>query len=141
MIQRLLKSWATLSLAAGAFSTGIDLAIGATLLSVGASTRAAAMTGTLVGSTITFFLNRAIAFRESKPRLVVPLLRFILFTLVASTIHGQVVVHLRDQWGISYAPAKILADLCVFTFAQLIVFRYFVFPKPKDPPATASPSA
>lgn len=140
MIKKILKSWATLSLAAGAFSTGIDLSIGATLLYLGAPTRAAAMTGTLIGSTITFFLNRSIAFRANKPKLVVPLVRFILFTLIASTVHGQVVVHLRDQWGIAYAASKILADLCVFTFAQLIVFRYFVFPKPKEP-STSLPSS
>ncbi|MBS1151414.1 MAG: GtrA-like protein [Myxococcaceae bacterium] len=140
MIKRVLKSWATLSLAAGAVATAFDLALGSTLLSFGTPTRAAAMAGTTLGSTIAFFLNRYVAFREKKPKVVVPALRFLLVTLVGITLHGQVVVLLREEVGVPWVPAKLIADVCVFTFAQLIVFRYFVFPRPKEAPATSDPS-
>ena len=129
MIKKVLKSWATLSLAAGAVATAFDLALGTTLLQLGTPTRVAAMVGTAFGSTIAFFLNRYVAFREKKPKVAMPALRFLFVTLIGITIHGQLVVLLRDELGIAYVPAKMFADLCVFTFAQLVIFRYFVFPK------------
>jgi putative flippase GtrA len=137
LIKRVLKSWATLSLAAGAIATSFDLALGTTLLHFGTPTRVAAMVGTTFGSTIAFFLNRYVAFRENKPKVAVPALRFLFVTLISITIHGQLVVLLRDDAGFAYVPAKMIADVCVFTFAQLVIFRYFVFPKPKDVPATS----
>ena len=78
MIKRVLKSWATLSLAAGAFATCFDIALGTTLLHFGTPTRVAAMVGTSFGSTIAFFLNRYVAFREKRdagleaPTLILP---------------------------------------------------------------------
>ena len=137
MIQKVLKSWATLSLAAGAVGTVFDLALGTTLLKLGTPTRVSAMVGTAFGSTIAFFLNRYVAFREKKPKVAVPAFRFLLVTIVGITIHGQLVVLFRDELGVPYVPAKMIADICVFTFAQLVIFRYFVFPKP---PATSDPS-
>ena len=140
MIKKLLKSWATLSLAAGAVATTVDLAIGTTLLHFGTQTRTAAMVGTTVGSTIAFFLNRYGAFREKKPKVAIPALRFAFVTVISIAIHGQGVVVLRDDLGVPYVPAKMIADLFVFTFAQLAIFRYFVFPRPKDEPATSDSS-
>ena len=137
-VRKVSRSWATRSLALGAVSTAIDLGLGGTLLASGAPTRTAAMAGTLVGSTFTFFANRYLVFREARPEVAAPALRFLLITLVSSVIHGQLVVQLRDRWGIPYAPAKMLADLCVFTFPQLFVLRYIVFPKRKAPTSSLS---
>ncbi len=119
----------TLSLLAGAVATVFDLAIGTTLLHFGTPTRVAAMVGTTFGCTLAFFLNRYVAFRENKPKVLKSAIRYTLLMAVSIAIHGQVVVLLRDSSGIPYVPAKMIADLCVFTFAQLVVLRYFVFPK------------
>lgn len=123
---------------AGAVATLFDLALGTTLLYFGTPTRAAAMIGTTFGSTIAFFLNRYVAFREKKPKVAVPAMRFLFVTLISITVHGQLVVLLREDLGVPYVPAKMIADVCVFTFAQLVIFRYFVFPKP---PAEAPPTS
>jgi putative flippase GtrA len=154
LLLKLWKSWATRSLAVGAVATALDLAVGGTLLwqleahpvffehvlgFFGTPTRVSAMVGTLLGSTFTFFANRFFAFREHHPGVAYPALRFILVTVASSVVHGQLVVILRDRWGVPYVPSKMIADVCVFTFAQLFVLRYIVFPKPKGP--TASPSA
>lgn len=126
------KGWVTRSLAVGAVATVIDLSLGASLLALGAPTRVSAMTGTLVGSTLSFLGNRYFSFREPNPKLAAPALRYAAVTLIASLIHGQLVVTFRDRWGIAYVPSKMLADLCVFTFAQLLVLRYIVFPRAKS---------
>jgi len=122
----------TLSLAAGAIATVFDLAIGTTLLHFGTPTRVAAMVGTTFGSTLAFFLNRYVAFRENKPKVLKSAIRYALVMAVSIVVHGQVVVLLRDRAGVAYVPAKMIADLCVFTFAQLVVLRYFVFPKARQ---------
>jgi putative flippase GtrA len=97
LIKKVLKSWATLSLAAGAVGTVFDLAIGTTLLTLGTSTRFSAMFGTTVASTIAFFLTRCVAFREEKAKVAVPAFRFTRVTLVSIALHGQRVVLFRDR--------------------------------------------
>ncbi len=138
MIKRIFKSWVTLSLGAGAIATVFDLALGTTLLHFGTPTRVAAMMGTTFGSTIAFFLNRYVAFREKKPDVARAALRFIGATFISIVIHGQLVVLLRDDVGVPFVPAKLIADVCVFSFIQLLVLRYFVFPKPKALPTSDS---
>jgi putative flippase GtrA len=128
------QSWATKSLAAGALATVIDLSVGATLLALGTPTRFSAMVGTIFGSTFTFLANRYFAFREHRPQVASPAVRFVAVTFISSLVHGQLVVMLRDLWGVPFVPAKMIADVCVFTFAQLFVLRYIVFPKPKPKP-------
>ncbi len=135
---RVYKSWATRSLAIGALATVFDLALGGTLVHFEVPTRAAAMAGTILGGGITFLANRYFAFREKNPKLTSPLVRFILATMLASVVHGQLMVFFVDGRGYSYVPSKMISDICVFTFGQLLVLRYVVFGKPKPP---TSPSA
>lgn len=87
------------------------------------------MVGTLVGATWTYFANRAYAFTDGDQRLQRSALRFVLTTLALSAAHGQAVVLLRDRWGMPYVPAKIIADVVVLTFTQLVLYRFFVFPR------------
>ena len=126
------SSWATRSLAMGSLATVVDLSFGAVLLLLHSPTRAAAMVGTCAGAAFTFFSNRYFAFREHNPKLASPALRFVLVAGASSVVHGQLVVMLRDWWGVPYVPAKIAADLVVFTFAQLLLLRYVVFPRPRE---------
>ncbi len=124
-------SWATRSLAMGSLATVVDLSFGAVLLMLSAPTRAAAMVGTTAGAAFTFFSNRYFAFKEHNPKLASPALRFVVVAAASSVVHGQLVVMLRDWWGVPYVPAKIAADLVVFSFAQLLLLRYVVFPRPR----------
>ena len=123
-------SWAARSLAVGALATGIDLTIGISLNSLlHVETRPSAMAGSIVGSTFTYFANRFFAFREKNPDLASSMLKFIVVTALSSIAHGQLVVWLHDSLGWPFAVAKMLADVAIFTFAQLLVLRYIVFPR------------
>ena len=123
------RSWATRSLAMGSLATVVDLAFGAVLLSLHSPTRVAAMVGTTAGGVFTFFANRYFAFKEKNPKLASPALRFAVIAALSTVVHGQLVVMLRDWWGVPYVAAKIGADLVVFTFGQLVLLRYVVFPR------------
>lgn len=112
----------------------IDLVVGVTALEwLHASSRAAAMVGTLVGATWTYFANRGYAFTDGDRQLRRSAVRFVFTTIALSAAHGQAVVLLRDRWGVPYVPAKIVADVVVLTFTQLILYRFFVFPRPAAP--------
>ncbi len=127
-------SWATRSLAVGAIATVLDIAVG--LLCVKAlvwSTRTGAMLGVAFGATFTFFANRYFAFREHDPRLAKPALKFVVATLASMLVHGQLVVVMRDWFGVPFVPAKMVADIAVFTVGQLLLLRFVVFPKAKAP--------
>jgi len=126
------EHWATRSLAVGGIATAIDICFGTSLLLVGMPTRWAAMSGVVLGGTFTFLANRYFAFRERNPKLAKPALRFVVVTGLASIVHGQVVVWLRDVLGVPFVVSKMAADLVVFTFGQLLLFRYIVFPKQKE---------
>lgn len=134
LLRRLWSSWATRSLAVGAVATVVDVALGTTLLALGAPTRGAAMTGSIVGAAFTFLANRYFAFRDHAPALAAPAVRFVAVTLLSSALHGQVVVMLRDQAGVPFVVSKLIGDVLIFTFGQLLVLRYIVFPKKKVTP-------
>ncbi len=126
----ILNSWATRSLMVGAAATGIDLAIGMSLNGLfHIETRPSAMAGSIVGSAFTYFANRFFAFREKTPDLATSMLKFVVVTAFSSIAHGQLVVWLHDSLGWHFALAKMVADVAIFTFAQLLVLRYIVFPR------------
>jgi len=127
--ERLTKWWAARSLLVGACSTALDLGTGGLVLWLGGPTRAAAMAGTAVGSTFSYFANRHIAFKDHQAPVASSGLKFLVMQVVLSTIHGQAVVWLRDGFGIPYVIAKMMADLMVVTFPQLYIMRRFIFPR------------
>jgi putative flippase GtrA len=132
LLKRVWNNWATKSLAVGAVATLIDIALGTVLLTAfQMPTRFAAMTGTVLGASFTFVANKYFAFKDHKPKLGHSALRFVLVTLGASLVHGQLVVWLRDRFGVPYVPSKMISDVAVFTFGQLLLLRYVVFPKAK----------
>jgi putative flippase GtrA len=125
--------WATRSLAIGAGATVIDVTIGTLLVSVAhLATRPSAMLALGVGTTLNFLAHRYFAFREHNPKLASPAMRWLIMTVVQTLVHGQLVVMLRDWWGVPFVPAKMAADVVVFTAAQLLLVRYVVFPKKKE---------
>lgn len=128
-VARVAHSWVVRSLGVGAVATGLDLTVGVCLLALRAPTRAAAMAGTLTGATFTFVVNRLFIFRDSNQKLWGAVFKFALVMVATSSVHGQVVVFLRDVQALPYVVAKISADLLVLTFSQLLLLRYVVFPK------------
>ena len=134
LLERIWKFWAARSLGIGALSTTLDLCTGGLVLWLGGPTRAAAMSGTTVGSTFSYFANRHFAFRDAKEPVAKSGLKFAAMQAVLGLIHGQVVVWLRDSLGIPYVLAKMSADMLVVTGPQLLIMRYFIFPKRKDAP-------
>ncbi len=138
LVKRLFQSWATRSLAVGAVATVIDILI--LLVCVKLFTMAnplGAMVGVFFGSTFTFFANRHFAFRDHNPKLAPQAARFVLVTAVGMLAHAQVVYVLADQTGVPVVLAKLCADFVVFTVGQMLVLRYFVFPKQKAPSEAA----
>ncbi len=124
------NSWATRSLAVGALATGIDLIIGTSLNSgFHVETRISAMSGSIIGGAFTYFANRFFAFKEKNPELASSMLKFVVVTCFSSIVHGQLVVWLHDSLAWPFVVAKMVADVAIFTFAQLLVLRYIVFPR------------
>jgi len=135
--ERIWKFWAARSLMIGAVSTTLDICAGGLVLLLGGPTRAAAMTGTTLGSTFSYFANRHFAFKDHQEPVAKSGLKFILMQTVLGLAHGQVTVWLRDDLGLPYLIAKMSADLLVVTFPQLWLMRNFIFPVHKKTPAEA----
>lgn len=140
-LARLSKFWAARSLAAGAVAVCFDLALGGLVLWFGGSTRAAAMSGNVLGTTLTYFFNRYFAFKDSNAPMMTSGAKFFAMQACLGVAHGQVVVWLRDFLGIPYVPAKMAADALVVAIPQLMLMRHVVFPKEPSPDNdTSSPS-
>lgn len=125
-------SWATRSLAVGAVATVLDIAV--LLVCVKALSwpnPAGAMVGVLFGSIFTFFANRHFAFRDHNPNLAPQAAKFALATAAGMLAHAQFVYVFADRLGLHVVLAKLGADLIVFTIGQILLLRYFVFPKKK----------
>jgi putative flippase GtrA len=134
LARRVFQSWATRSLAVGAVATVIDILILLVCVKMFAMANPiGAMVGVLFGSTFTFFANRHFAFRDHNPKLAPQAARFVLVTAVGMLAHAQVVYVLADRMGVPVVLAKLGADFVVFTVGQMLVLRYFVFPKKKEP--------
>jgi Kef-type K+ transport system membrane component KefB len=56
-------------------------------------------------------------------------MKFVLSTCVAMVIHASLIYFLADRLRIPVVLAKFMADILVFSVGQLLVLRYFVFPR------------
>jgi putative flippase GtrA len=139
LLRRAYHSWATRSLAVGAVATLLDVLILLACVKLfSLPNPAGAMVGVLFGSTFTFFANRLFAFRDHNPKLAPQAARFALATAAGMLAHAQVVYMLADRMGVPVVLAKLGADVVVFTFGQMLILRYFVFPKKKAATEAAS---
>src|SRR5690606_41214115 len=86
------------------------------------------------GAAFAFAASRHLACRDHPPELARQMARFVSSTLVAVVLHAWLVWLLADRVGLHVVLAKFAADLLVFTGGQLLVLRYFVFPKAKPQP-------
>jgi putative flippase GtrA len=147
LLTKIIRSWATRSLAVGAVATAIDVTIGSILVFVfDVGTAVSAMCALAIGSTLNFLGQRRFAFNEQK--VAMPAAKWATMTAVQLVVHGQLVHVFRDWWGVPYPLAKMGSDVIVFGVLQLVLLRYVVFPKGKPAPepapeaelATSSPS-
>lgn len=122
----------------GAAVTGIDVLVGVTALHFGATTRWAAMLGTAVGMVLSYFANRVFAFKADNP-LARSMGTYFVVMVLSSALHGQIVVWLRDAFGVHFVISKMGADFLVFTVGHLLLLRYLVFPEKKVAAAAATP--
>lgn len=124
-----LRAWAVPSLLVGAVATAVDVAVLlAAIRWLHASSAGGAMLGVAVGSTVAFLGNRTFAFRSSAQAWVPEALRFLAGTTVGMLLHAALVRTLADRVGVPVVLAKLISDVCVFTFGQLLLLRFFVFP-------------
>jgi putative flippase GtrA len=113
----------------GAVATLVDVGVLlAAIRWLHASSAEAAMLGVAVGSTVAFAGNRRFAFRSSARAWVPEALRFVAGTTVGMGVHAMLVRTLADVVGVPVVLAKLASDVCVFTFGQLLLLRFFVFP-------------
>jgi putative flippase GtrA len=87
------------------------------------------MLGVAVGSTVAFLGNRRFAFRSSASAWRAEALRFVAGTTAGMLVHAALVRTLADHVGVPVVLAKLVSDVCVFTFGQLLLLRFFVFPE------------
>jgi putative flippase GtrA len=133
-------SWATRSLAMSSAATVVDISVLVFCVELlGLPNPVAAMVGVTFGSAFTFFANRHFAFRDHHPDLAPQVMKFVLTTAVAMVIHASLVYIFADRLRIPVVFAKIIADIIVFSVGQLLVMRYFIFPKKRTAGATAAP--
>lgn len=129
LVRGALRSWAVPSLMVGAVATLVDVGVLlAAIRWLHASTAEAAMLGVAVGSTVAFLGNRRFAFKSSARAWLPEALRFLLGTLAGMSVHAMLVRTLADRLGVPVVLAKLASDVCVFTFGQLLLLRFFVFP-------------
>ncbi|MBL8949663.1 MAG: GtrA family protein [Myxococcaceae bacterium] len=141
LLLKVWRGWVTRSLAVGAVATAVDVGIGSLLVfAFGWPTAGSAMAALAVGSTLNFYGQRRFAFDEKK--VAMPAAKWAAMTGVQLVVHGQLVHVFRDWWGVPYPLAKMGGDIIVFGVLQLVLLRYVVFAKAKEPAPTpgASPS-
>lgn len=130
LVGRAQKRWALRSLAIGAISTAVDLAVLISLVRFAhLDPVPAAASGVAVGATANFVLNRRLVFPDSQGPWGGQALRYTFATLAAMAVHATVVFFLADEWGLNYVAAKLIADVLVFAVGNLAILRLVVFPK------------
>jgi len=113
----------------GAVATLVDVGVLlAAMRWLHASSAQGAMLGVAVGSVVAFLGNRRFAFRSSAAAWMPEALRFIAGTFAGMLVHAMMVRTLADRAGVPVVLAKLVSDVCVFTFGQLLLLRFFVFP-------------
>jgi putative flippase GtrA len=134
---KLLKSWISVSLIGGLVATAFDLGLVIALVQLAHfNPAAAAPLGVTLGATVNFFINKLFAFKDSDGHTGLQLLRFLGGTMLAAGVHAGLVHLLTNKLGLFYVFSKLIADVLVFSVGNLLLLRFFVFPKNR---ATQSP--
>jgi len=127
---RFREYWAVRSLGAGAFSSTVDLMVLVLLVERAHVTPVlATVLAVAAGAAVNFLLNKYVAFRDRDPEVVRQAARFAAGVGASLVLHAALVYTLTQRFGLHYLFAKLLADGLIFTFGNLALNRYIVFPE------------
>jgi putative flippase GtrA len=130
--RKLLDWWPVRSLAANAVAGVGDYATLLTCAKVLELPSAlCAFLGLCVGLSVSFLLNRRFVFRDTATSLGGALLRYAAAVACLMSVHAASVGLLTDRVGLHIALAKALSDATLLTGGQLLLLRWFVFPRNK----------
>jgi putative flippase GtrA len=129
-LARLREYWAVRSLSAGAVSSTVDLMVLVLLVERAHVTPVlATVLAVAAGAAVNFLLNKYVAFRDRSPEVARQAARFAAGVGVSLLLHAALVYTLTQRFGLHYLFAKLLADGLIFTFGNLALNRYIVFPE------------
>ncbi|MBX5480729.1 MAG: GtrA family protein [Myxococcaceae bacterium] len=135
---RLASRWFVRSLLVGAFASACDW--GTVLCcarALGWPSAFCAACGLTIGSTLSFTLNRKVAFTDCRLTLWTSALRYAGAIGCLMVVHASAVGILTDRSRLPILVSKLIADVTILSFGQLLLLRYIVFPRNK---AAASPA-
>lgn len=135
-LARFFSNWTVRSVLIGAVGSVVDLCILLTCAKLFAwPAPLAAACGVTCGATANFFLNRRFSFQMHGQPIAGPALRFFGGTAILVALHAIVVATLTHQLRAPLLAAKYSADVLVLLGGNLVLLRYFVFPKAVVAPA------
>lgn len=127
---RFFSNWTVRSLLIGAVGSVVDLTILLfTAKVLGLPAALAAACGVTCGATANFFLNRRFSFQMQGQPISGPALRFFGGTAVLVALHAAMVATLTQHQA-PLLVAKYASDVAILLGGNLLLLRYFVFPKP-----------
>lgn len=128
-LSRFFANWTVRSILIGAVGSVVDLCVLLfTAKVLGFPAPAAAACGVTCGATTNFLLNRRFAFQMHGQPIAGPALRFAFGTALLVLVHAAVVAVLTDMRA-PLLVAKYSADVLVLLGGNLVLLRYFVFPR------------
>ena len=112
-------------------------------VSLGVAPVPASVLGVLVGSVVSFALNKYVAFRDGTSPLLPQVGRYVATLAVAAAVHALLMWVLAVWARAPVLFAKLLADVLVFGCGNLWAMRFVVFPldpplRPEDPSSTGA---
>jgi putative flippase GtrA len=140
--RKLLEWWPVRSLTANTVAGVGDYAVLLTSAKLlGLPTAVCAFLGLSVGLSASFLLNRRFVFRDTSATLGGALLRYVAAVTCLMSLHAAAVGLLTDRIGLHIVVAKMLCDATLLTGGQLLLLRWFVFPRNNKNAAAVAVSA
>ena len=122
------EHWMTRSFGAGVVSTVVDVGVlFAFVHGLGWKVVPSSMLGVIVGSLVSFALNKYFAFRDGGSPILPQLGKYAATLAIAMMVHASLMGLMVDHLHAPLLAAKLLADVLVFTCGSLWVMRFVVF--------------
>lgn len=122
------EHWLARSFGAGLVSTVVDVAVlFACVHGAGWKAVPSSVLGVLAGSFVSFALNKYFAFRDGGSPLLPQVGKYAATLALAMLAHASLMGLLVDHLRAPLLPAKLLADVLVFTCGSLWVMRFVIF--------------
>jgi len=135
LVRRVLDHWVARSFGAGLVATVVDVAVLLVAVRLGLAPVPAAAVGVIVGSVVSFALNKYVAFRDGSSPLLPQIGKYAATLAVAATVHSGLMWLLLERIHAPVLVAKLLVDLLVFGVGNLWAMRCLVFRVPGADPS------